>query len=353
MKFVSISPDGAVLFDSLIMEAPAFVKFYHPACGHCKDMAPEWAALKNEDFGDLDVNIVEVHADAIPNIKSECAKQVQGYPTIMSVPAGGGKGREFGGGRTCKEFTKHIKSFFRKGGGKGQSGGTRRRKVRGRRASRRRRVSRRRPTRRSKRQTKRHVKKRKTRRARRRIGKKRYMGGALPFSDAGPPDAPPVPFTLHRARERSPQELEAVINNTHTPGEELLDIALNNNIIEDNEVTETTPIGLMALEMLNVRLPDGHASNWEEARYFDQDSTINPEEAVHERRVRRAAGPEGQGLDASQIIGGWLHGAEELVADNSDGGQQYENFGRLELRPYYPGGPERRAGGRARQTRKR
>ena len=57
MKFVSITPSGAVIFDSLLQAEPAFVKFYHPQCGHCRDMAPEWAALKNEDFDDLNVNI--------------------------------------------------------------------------------------------------------------------------------------------------------------------------------------------------------------------------------------------------------------------------------------------------------
>ena len=40
MKYISIDPDGAVLFDSLVSEKPAFVKFYHPQCGHCRNMAP-------------------------------------------------------------------------------------------------------------------------------------------------------------------------------------------------------------------------------------------------------------------------------------------------------------------------
>ena len=63
MKFVSIGPDGGALFDSMVSDKPAFVKFHHPQCGHCRTLAPEWAALKEELKGaDLDADVIEVHA---------------------------------------------------------------------------------------------------------------------------------------------------------------------------------------------------------------------------------------------------------------------------------------------------
>ena len=35
MKFISIGPNDAVLFDKLVKNKPAFVKFYSPFCIHC------------------------------------------------------------------------------------------------------------------------------------------------------------------------------------------------------------------------------------------------------------------------------------------------------------------------------
>ena len=47
MEFVSILENGSK-FDEIIKKKPSFVKFYHPSCGHCREMAPQWDALKDE-----------------------------------------------------------------------------------------------------------------------------------------------------------------------------------------------------------------------------------------------------------------------------------------------------------------
>jgi thiol-disulfide isomerase/thioredoxin len=119
MKYISIDPDGAVLFDSLVSEKPAFVKFYHPECGHCRSMAPEWSALKDELKGEtLDTNIIEVHADAIPNIKSACVQNVEGLPTLMMVGKGGKTISAYEGERTREHLSAFVKRNSPMSGGR-------------------------------------------------------------------------------------------------------------------------------------------------------------------------------------------------------------------------------------------
>ena len=119
MKYISIDPDGAVLFDSLVSEKPAFVKFYHPECGHCKNMAPEWSALKDELKDEsMDTNIIEVHADAIPGIKSECAQNVEGFPTLMMVGKGGKTISAYEGERTRGHMADFVKKHSPMSGGR-------------------------------------------------------------------------------------------------------------------------------------------------------------------------------------------------------------------------------------------
>jgi thiol-disulfide isomerase/thioredoxin len=119
MKYISIDPYGAVLFDSLVNDKPAFVKFYHPECGHCRSMAPEWSALKDELKDEtFDTNIIEVHADAIPNIKSACAQNVAGFPTIMMVGKGGETISAYEGERTRGPMSEFVKRNSPMSGGR-------------------------------------------------------------------------------------------------------------------------------------------------------------------------------------------------------------------------------------------
>jgi thiol-disulfide isomerase/thioredoxin len=113
MKFVSINPESqdALKFDKLINERETFVKFYHPSCGHCQNMASAWSALKKHPkLKDLDLNIVEVHVGATPYIKSSVARKAenQGVPFILMVNKGGEVTKMFGSERSVEEMTKFI-----------------------------------------------------------------------------------------------------------------------------------------------------------------------------------------------------------------------------------------------------
>ena len=113
MKFVSILNNGDE-FDDLVKESPALVKFFHPDCGHCKDMAPHWDSLKDKlkDHHHKNINVIEVHADALPEIKSDCAKNIPGYPTIMEVKVDGKGGKEHKGERDADALHKFFLDTF-------------------------------------------------------------------------------------------------------------------------------------------------------------------------------------------------------------------------------------------------
>ena len=115
MKFVSINPEpqDALKFDKLINERKSFVKFYHPSCGHCQNMASAWSALKKHPkLKDLDLNIVEVHVGATPYIKSSVARKAenQGVPFILMVNKGGEVTKMFNSERSVEEMVKFILS---------------------------------------------------------------------------------------------------------------------------------------------------------------------------------------------------------------------------------------------------
>ena len=86
-------------FDEEIAKAPLTVaKFHSPNCPVCIEMNDDWKKLlKQPEIIELNVNLnlkfINVHADAIKQIKSKCAKKVVGVPTIMIVGSDGGSKR--------------------------------------------------------------------------------------------------------------------------------------------------------------------------------------------------------------------------------------------------------------------
>jgi len=111
MNFVRIGPHDGKLFDSLMKKDNySFVKFYSPTCFHCNEMAPQWDALQHVKKPGMkkNFNIIDVHVGAIPNIKSECSKNIVSVPTIMEVKPGGIPGRQYNGPRTLPGFLKFI-----------------------------------------------------------------------------------------------------------------------------------------------------------------------------------------------------------------------------------------------------
>tara|TARA_R110002153_G_scaffold24871_1_gene78961 strand:+ start:28 stop:390 length:363 start_codon:yes stop_codon:yes gene_type:complete len=77
-------------------------------------MAPNWNALKHDNtVKNKHINIIEVHANLLPDIKSDCAKNIPGYPTIMEVKHNGKAGKEYKGDRSTKDLRKFILENFK------------------------------------------------------------------------------------------------------------------------------------------------------------------------------------------------------------------------------------------------
>ena len=130
MKFISILKHGHK-FDEIMKGGPALVKFFHPSCGHCIDMAPHWSSLKDKlkDHHHRNINVIEVHADTLPDIKSDCAKNIPGYPTIMEVLQHGRAGREHKGERDTEALHDFFLKTFKDTEGKIQDGGGNKRRT--------------------------------------------------------------------------------------------------------------------------------------------------------------------------------------------------------------------------------
>ena len=112
MNTFSIGPNDGALFDEYVRNKSAFVKFYNPGCYHCREMAPAWKELENivnETSVDIpDILVIEVHAEAVKDIKSDCARHVRGYPTLMEVKEGGILGKEHHGSRDSETLLKFL-----------------------------------------------------------------------------------------------------------------------------------------------------------------------------------------------------------------------------------------------------
>lgn len=92
-------------FDKLVLNSDDvwLVEFYAPWCGHCKNLAPEWAKAARELKGKVKMGAL----DATAHQAKAQEYQVQGYPTIKFF-AGGKKSRsdarDYDGGRTASDI---------------------------------------------------------------------------------------------------------------------------------------------------------------------------------------------------------------------------------------------------------
>lgn len=92
-------------FDKLVLQSDDvwLVEFFAPWCGHCKNLAPEWAKAAKELKGKVKLGAL----DATVNQAKAQEYGVQGYPTIKFFP-GGVKSRSdaanYDGGRTAGDI---------------------------------------------------------------------------------------------------------------------------------------------------------------------------------------------------------------------------------------------------------
>ncbi len=84
---VTLTPDN---FDEQVLsgETPWMVEFFAPWCGHCKNLAPEWASAAEQTAGE-NVRWGAVDADAHRDLGQRFG--VKGFPTIKMFPAGSKK----------------------------------------------------------------------------------------------------------------------------------------------------------------------------------------------------------------------------------------------------------------------
>ena len=105
-------------FDSLVLGSDDLwlVEFYAPWCGHCKSLAPEWAAAAEELEGDVKLGAVDAtQAEALAGRFG-----VRGYPTIKVFPAGPKGGdfaaQDYQGGRDSSSITAYALQQLEAGG---------------------------------------------------------------------------------------------------------------------------------------------------------------------------------------------------------------------------------------------
>lgn len=79
-------------------------------CGHCKNLAPEWALAGDTFLESDDVLIAAVDATASPKLSSEFG--VKGYPTIKYFPKGSQKAEDYQGGRTAEDIVKLVHALL-------------------------------------------------------------------------------------------------------------------------------------------------------------------------------------------------------------------------------------------------
>jgi hypothetical protein len=131
VQVISIDPQEGARFDDIIDKTSALVKFYDPECPHCKNMKQAWIDLGKtlENEYDGNVALIEVHAEAIPQIKCHVVREIKGYPTIIEILKGGKKGAEYMGNRSTEDMLKFMESKL--GISKKMKGGSRRSRSRG------------------------------------------------------------------------------------------------------------------------------------------------------------------------------------------------------------------------------
>jgi protein disulfide-isomerase A6 len=85
---------------------PAFVEFYAPWCGHCKNLAPEYEVVADAFASSKDVVIAKVDADQHKSLGERF--DVHGFPTLKFFPKGSTTPEAYEGGRSADDIVGFI-----------------------------------------------------------------------------------------------------------------------------------------------------------------------------------------------------------------------------------------------------
>jgi protein disulfide-isomerase A6 len=108
--YVDVNADT---WDEQIMQSDEFVmvEFYAPWCGHCKNLAPEWAKAATQLKGS-GVKLVAFDATIMGNQEYQTKYEVQSYPTVIVFDQDKTKSPEkYNGGRTATDIVQFARSL--------------------------------------------------------------------------------------------------------------------------------------------------------------------------------------------------------------------------------------------------
>ena len=89
MNVVKINEKNAFLLNELNDNKHATVLFFHPQCGHCMSMKPDWEVMKKRvTEKKKPCNIYEVNGEHMDQIHHPMKNVVDGFPTILNVNNG-------------------------------------------------------------------------------------------------------------------------------------------------------------------------------------------------------------------------------------------------------------------------
>lgn len=114
IKIISVTSGNIDKANKLLTQGHALVEFYHPNCGHCQTLKPEWekmcSQLKKIYKGNATIAAIDCSDQNMLN-KLTIDKNFQGFPTILHMINGKNvDGGEYNGDRTSADLLKFAEN---------------------------------------------------------------------------------------------------------------------------------------------------------------------------------------------------------------------------------------------------
>ena len=114
IKIISVTSGNIDKANKLLTQGHAMVEFYHPKCGHCQTLKPEWekmcSQLKKNYKGNATIAAIDCSDQEMLD-KLTIDKNFQGFPTILHMINGKSAGRgEYNGDRTSADLLKFAEN---------------------------------------------------------------------------------------------------------------------------------------------------------------------------------------------------------------------------------------------------